>query len=79
MENKMKNQIRLIATTHSNQEANSGFIFTDSEKVSNAEILQVIHVVDTNQSFWSCKYDNDRFAKNVFSFIDSCMVLAIWN
>ena len=51
MENKMKNQIRLIATTHSNQEANSGFIFTDSEKVSNAEILQVIHVVDTNQSF----------------------------
>ena len=47
----MKNQIRLIATTHSNQEANSGFIFTDSEKVSNAEILQGIHVVDTNQSF----------------------------
>ena len=47
----MKNQIRLIATTHSNQEANSGFIFTDSEKVNNAEILQVIHVVDTNQSF----------------------------
>ena len=63
MENKMKNQIRLTSTTHSNKEANSGFIFTDSENVSNAKILQVIHVVDTNQSFWSCKYDNDRFAK----------------
>lgn len=51
MENKMKNQIRLTSTTHSNKEANSGFIFTDSENVSNAKILQVIHVVDTNQSF----------------------------